>query len=374
MTTYLDQVLDCFARMDIKGLRVLLKDEYTYYNVHKAAFLERLGELFEEFKADDVECCQLEIYPGAFGSLEYDQFRSSLGYRFIGFGGAYFDLGVTLEKDENGQDDITDIYPCDHLITNARIEELGESRTLWVYEDDRVTFNRDANYQILVKFALDANSRWIETFENKKITLSDIHTWLRMHETTYFEIRDFNFDQDSIWKWDKFLRLYYNLDKFVNFLQDFRHDVDRLNKVGEMQLDETALMPWILDIERRMEESYYYEIYGCVFEIDQLGSERKITIGLIISFLLDEVSIAPTEKFLAWFEYERKKLLIKYFSLTQGEYDDFLENSDDIMDICQVISQLSYHLDIRDKFRKQGIYIPYGLGVVIDPEDLWADS
>ena len=48
MNTHLEQVLDCFVRMDVDGLDILLQ-EPTYYDVPKEIFLERLKAFFGPF-------------------------------------------------------------------------------------------------------------------------------------------------------------------------------------------------------------------------------------------------------------------------------------------------------------------------------------
>jgi hypothetical protein len=219
----------------------------------------------------------------------------------------------------------------------------------------------------LVHSALNACSTWLETFENKKIIKLDLIAWLSKYETTNHDIIGISVEYTSNWKWDNFLIIYSNLRRFAAFLEDFILDVDRLNKTGETQLGESELIPWILDIERRMEESYYYEIFGKIFQIDGFGPERKIKVNYGISFRMDEGFIAPFERFLTWFDLERKKLVVKYFSLTQAEVDDYLENSDEFDAFYKIGSQLSFQLDTREKFRKNGIYIPYDLGGAINP-------
>lgn len=367
MNTHLNLVLNCFAKMDIEGLRLLLKDEFTYSDVPKKAFLERLEALFEEFRVDDPSFSQLQIFPGSCCSLHCDIHLGRTAFRFIGFAGNYFDLRFILEKDEDGQDVIKDIYTCHELLTNERIEEIGDVRFLWVFEDDKVTFKKGPNYQIMLNSALEANSRWIESFENKKIILSDILAWLKKYETTNFDIRDFEAKPDSVWKWDRFLRQYFNLERFINYLEDFKNDVVRLSQLDKKMLDESELITWVLEIEKRMEEGSYATFYGCIFQIDHFGDERKITTNYDINFLLDEDVIAPVAKFLTWFDNERKKLVVKYFSLTQGEVDDFLENNKELDAFHQIGSLLSFHLATRERCRKNGIYIPFDLGGGINP-------
>jgi hypothetical protein len=373
MITYLDQVLTCFALMDIEGLRVLLKDEYTYYDVPKDAFLVGLGELFKEIKGDDVECSRIEIFPGACCSQECDLHLGNSAYRLIGSQGFHIDLRFILGKDAAGQDTIKDIYPCSRLVTNERVEKTGPTLTIRIFEDDKFTFKENPNYLTSLSSALEAYIGWLDNYQNKSISLEDIKAWLIKFESTYLGIGGYKHSQISKWKWDDFLRLYHYLGKFVKLLEEFRIDVNRLNHLGETLLDESELIPWILDIERRMEESRNFMMFGNTFLIDHFGTERKITINYAIIFMLDEDAIAPTDRFISWFETERKKLVIKYFSLNQGEVDEFLETNEEINAFYEVGTLLSFHLDIRERFRKQGVFIPFNLGSVINP-DIFIDD
>jgi hypothetical protein len=85
-------------------------------------------------------------------------------------------------------------------------------------------------------------------------------------------------------------------------------------------------------------------------------------------FRSEEPLFAHLEDFLGWFEKERKRLFDHYFSMTEGEVDQFMEYSKNLYEIYSVITLLSYHLEVRDRFRKQGIYIPYDLGKGLDLE------
>jgi hypothetical protein len=44
--------------------------------------------------------------------------------------------------------------------------------------------------------------------------------------------------------------------------------------------------------------------------------------------------------------------------MTEGEVDQFMEYAKNLYEIYSEITLLSYHPEVRDRFRKQGIYIP----------------
>ena len=91
MLTHLDLILDCFARRNRMGLEDLLSPEYTYYEVSKANFLDRLEDFWQEWEASSSLTDALQVIPGSccnkacqnhLGKSAY-QFRSPDGLHSI---------------------------------------------------------------------------------------------------------------------------------------------------------------------------------------------------------------------------------------------------------------------------------------------------
>ena len=59
-----------------------------------------------------------------------------------------------------------------------------------------------------------------------------------------------------MWKWDKFLRLYYDLEQYIRFLDVVHPHISRYQEADVNQLSETELVSCIVAIEKVLEENY----------------------------------------------------------------------------------------------------------------------
>jgi hypothetical protein len=352
--------------MDLEGLRLLLKDEFTYYDVSKEKFLEAVDQLFNDYRTEDPPTIQFQVFPGACCNRECDLHLGTTAFRFIGKSGTFTNLRFILVQTDQEKDLVKDIYTCHRLITNEIPPEGDTERLLWVFEEDKITTIFPQDYSIHLSLALKARESW-STKTDQPLTLLEVRTWLANHENLFQDISDHNPDRNGLWKWDRFLRLYSDLEKFLRFLDDLQPHISRYLESNVTQLSESELVSWIVAIEQVLEENYS-KVYGWFYKSEKIGDLREITIHVTTRFRSEEPLFAQLEEFLSWFEKDRKKLFDHYFSMTEGEVDQFLEHSKNLYEIYSVITLLSYHLDVRDRFRKQGIFIPYELGKGLDLE------
>ncbi|WP_148660230.1 hypothetical protein [Algoriphagus sanaruensis] len=362
MNSHLGQVLDCFARMDVAGLEVLLQ-EPIYYDVPKEIFLKRLGEFFENFFDEvDPENSRLTYYPGACCSRQCDIFPNRLGFKFHGYPGDHFDLRFVLEKDVNGVEFVKDIFPCYHLVTNELIEDLGSQVYFWVYEDDKTEVIKDENYPINLQRALEGAFYWESKKEGEMVTLEEIKAWRISYESTYLSIDSDGPSKTEFWKWDNFLGFYSYLDLLVRFTEDFKVDLARFIVVDISEISHQVLIKWLLEIENRMEDHQYWRLHGSTFtRLEQEEYEGKLNFPFSKDLNFEPELRETIESFLGWFAKERKVWLDYYFALTPTEYDSFIEQCNSSWELFQVNHLLSYHWEVREKFRKQGVFIPFNL-------------
>ena len=362
MISHLDQVLDCFVRMDVEGLRVLLQ-EPTYYDVPRDIFLDRLEDFFKSFiDESNLENSRLTYYAGSCCSKQCDVYPNRLGFKFHGYPDDYFDLRFILEKDEHNVEYVKDIFPCYHLVTHEFVDVLGTLQNFWVYEDDRVTFNKDTDYQIKVQQALNGFDYWEKKQDEQIITLEEIKSWLLTYEPIYLSIKPYDPSKMIFWKWDNFHVLFTYLDLLVRFVEDFRLDLERFSMVDVSEINHKDLIEWLLRIEKRMEDCQYWRLHGSAFmRLEQEACRGKLNFPLAKNLNLDPDLRQTLETFLNWFAEERKKWLDYYFALTATEYDQFMEQNTDEEKLFNVNCLLSFHLEIREKLRKQGLFIPFNL-------------
>ena len=233
--------------------------------------------------------------------------------------------------------------------------------TFWVYEEDKRGTTVPEQYPILLHQARKAMAEWKELLAEGPLVLLQIHAWLRTHELTYWDAGGWFGLQEGTWRWDEFLSSYQDLALFVAFIEEF--EAERICYLsGDYEgLSEEKLIPLILDIERRMELRYTV-IHGTDFDIQVQADFSQLCINCRTTFALEGTLLTAIQAFRVWFEQERSKLLLQYFALTSTERDEFLETADSPFELYQVGTMLSFHLQTRERFRKQGIFIPFWLG------------
>lgn len=361
MTTMLDRVLQGFSQMDLELLYDLLEEECTYSDFPKGVFLQQLGVVFEEFKLRDPNL-QLQIYRGGCCSRICAHRLGNDGFRFFGLEGDHLDLRFILQNEENGDVSIHDIYACSRLISNEVGPKIGKALLLWFYEDDKYDIALSPNLLVSRTLAVNAEENWHQNLQTKTVTLSEIKNWVMIHESIYLEITAFEGAFVGRWKWDEFLKVYDDLKIFLSFCDEFTPEIEVFRAHQKVPIQESNLLNWILNLENRLEDRGYHQINGSIFKFQLQETCWKVEIKAYRTLFICEPLIGDFFDFMNWFESERKRLVRLYFAFTAEELDEFLE-TDPAPDICYRMKYLlSYHLEIRNRYRKNGIFLPFGLG------------
>uniref|UniRef100_UPI004047BAB6 hypothetical protein n=1 Tax=Algoriphagus sp. TaxID=1872435 RepID=UPI004047BAB6 len=361
MLTHLDRILDCFARMDRTGLEDLLSPDFTYNEVSKDNFLDRLEDFWKDWRKKESYFDALEVIPGSCCNKACQNHLGKTAYQFRSPDGKSLDLRFVLEQDVQGNFIVKDIYPCHDLLTFERIEGPNSQLTFWVYEDDKRGTELSENYPILLHQAQEGLANWKELIAQGPFHVTQLHDWLRDYENAYQDCGEWIDLGDTVWRWDAFLQTYHDVELFVSFVEEFETDLIGFQVGDYVALTEEQLLPLILDIERRMELRYTV-IHGTDFNMTDRTDFGELCINCRTSLTLRGDLIRVLMDFRSWFTQVRSRLLSKYFSLTNGERDAFLETAESPFQLYQVGTMLSFHLQTRERFRKQGVFIPYNLG------------
>jgi hypothetical protein len=337
---YIDNILYCFAQMDIEGLRTLLKDEYSYNDCSKEIFLNALELVFNSLRVDNDE---LFIKSGRCNSCDCNN-SGSLGYSFIGNRNKNY-LNLIFNVIDH---DIKDIFACGEFQTDEPIDDLGAKMDLMFDEDDKIDFYKSELYYQKVEMAKAAFDEII-CQPPKFIDLSQLNKWLIDHSYTY-ELIDDNNIFSSRMKWSPFVSLYADLKSISDFIAKFSAEIKKANLQYDSIKNETDLiafvlenehlvkdLPLIWDYEHNQEENYY-EYLQIDNPINFCGQE-------LIDFF----------KFLWNYNTQHSLLLEKYGSLSPEEQSYIYNNHDyDHYDI----SSLQLQLQIRKSFKALGFELP----------------
>ena len=361
MLTLLDRILDCFARMDRTGLEELLSPEFTYYEVSKTNFLDRMEAFWQDWQAGGEPFAALQVIAGSCCNKACQNQLGKTAYQFRSPDGRSLDLRFVLEQDVQGNYIVKDIYPCHDLLTFERMEGEQKPLSFWVYEDDKRGTELPDNYPILLSQTQKGLSDWKDLLSKGPISFEQLHGWLPAYENAYQDCGGWIDLGDTVWRWDGFLQSYHDVELLVSFVEEFEADLHCFALGEYRDLREEQLLPLILDIERRMELRYTV-IHGTDFDIEVQADFSQICVNSRTTFSLDGILLAEIQAFKGWFQQERAKLLVQYFALTAAERDAFLETADNPFELYQVGTMLSFHIQTRERFRKQGVFIPFRLG------------
>ena len=342
--SYLQKVLDCFTTMDIYGLHLLMKDEYSYNNCSKEVFLRALEEVFTSLSVDND---QLIVKNGRCGSCECNN-SGSMGYSFIGNHEKNY-LNLIFNVVDH---DIKDIFACGEFQTDEQIDDLGVEMDIIINDDDKIDFYKSELYYQKVEMAKAAYNEIICEVP-RILDLAQLNNWLEEHSYTYELIGGQNIFISRM-KWSPFISLYHDLKAISDFIAQYPTVISKAKQQYEKIENEADLiafiidneeinkkLPLIWDYEYKQEENYY----------EYLQPEKPIYFygNDLIDFF----------NFLRNFNDQHSLLLDKYGSLSPEEQSYIYNNHDyDHNDI----SSLQLQLQIRKSFEALGFKLPLYIG------------
>lgn len=350
MDFYLDSVLDAFSKMDARLIGDLLDPQYkyTYEEVSLETLKNRLAIIFKEFQEDgDTD---LEVLRGTCSSLTCRSDLIRTAYRFVGNNTRnYLDLRFILEPTEDLQDQvIKGIFHCNYVKCIERKDCFGYPKQMEFSYDDQPESQKSQD-TIHRKIAKDA---YQELFDKpKSITRDEAEAWIKNCQpiVDYFDEKTDFLVFESL-DWDQFIDVFY-------FLQNSIGLIDKIDQVEELSLSQIHLD---LSEKVKMEKVRLFEriLVNAEFEylIDLLKPENDYRM-IYQTLELVEAPFEDFSRFLAWFKPLQLSLVKKYYSLTEVETEQFLETYEYI-DPKFSLTQLGFHMEIRERARKRGEYIP----------------
>ena len=209
--SYIQQILTCFAEIDIEKLRFYLKDEYSYQNATREIFLSKLADIFVKARiAGDTEFL---IFTGACADDESDDFNKR-GYCFVGMKSKHRISFIFVEEG----DDIKDVIYCPWFETDEEIEDMPSFGRIWINHDERFDFIQTPEYLAKVAAAQSAYDEII-TSPAESIDRDFSIYWLKKHSELYNRLGGYDVFMNTM-KWSKFTRLYSILSRTIANVND----------------------------------------------------------------------------------------------------------------------------------------------------------
>lgn len=353
MDFYLNQVLNAFATMNAPLLLELLEPSKTYQDISMPLFVSKLSDNFESMKKRGNTCLELES--GYCTNIDCNPELNRTTYRFSGnHTKDYMIFRFILEPSDDGKYYlIQDIFECFCFSIRQNDDEAGVHLFLRVYDDEKKDFYLNPDGQI---HALIAQKAVKEMKPMKKIMhIDELKNWANTYRPTFdYFLESYDFQSFKFFSWDLFMWNFRGYEECLTLLEKWSSlalvELSREKK----EVPESELIPVICEAEKILEEGGNQQL------LYTLNEEEGYQIRCRSSILTGENADIFSSSF-PWLLAMQKPLVQKYFALTESETIQFLESTD-VMDPAASIRMLSFHLEVREKARKQGEIIPFGLG------------
>jgi len=161
----LQNVINAIKNLDFELLKNILKDEYSYMDVPKDTFLNRLEQEFKNYQENGLNHYE-QIITGSCG-------RCNLGCNAYSFYKENFpSLNLFFEIKNN---EVKDIKLCGNL--EGAIENDCGTIYFDFYEEDKVSFKPSSAYYLIVQKAEIAIKEFKTLKQNNFITIEDLASW-----------------------------------------------------------------------------------------------------------------------------------------------------------------------------------------------------
>lgn len=336
--------------MDIEGLRLYLKKEYTYQEASQEVFLDKVEDIFDEFKANGDQ--HLLVYQGVCTELSCNPDLIRKGYQFVGNNsGDYLSLRfITETEDGKMVTDILDIFSCSCMKTYDSIFQKGERKLLNVSPFEKAGFKGSPEF-FFHNNLINQGFSDLDNYSDREIDISEIESWLLKYQPTVdFFTENYNsvYDQNLLF----FKHLFFHISRVVNSI----HTLDKKKLLESSDLDlaknEKKVIKWVLNIEEVTQNQKVNLIEKLIKNKDGFLLDLDDDI-LVFGELINRLGKVLFEIFIPM----RNTLIDKYFSYTEADIDQMNEENP-YMDQSYLDSNLSHHLKIRNEALKMGEYIP----------------
>lgn len=163
--------------MDIKNIENILDDDRTYQDTTKTIFIEKLKEVFANFKSEDSK---LLAYDGSCRSLICLN-TNQKGVLFVGNNSGRY-LNLLIEEDDVGA--IIDLYNCnDFCATKKNIDTSKKELYIYIRDYEKVGSAANNRYDYSkIRFVNGTNN---PANEYPLATINLIYEWLAIHDDVF---------------------------------------------------------------------------------------------------------------------------------------------------------------------------------------------
>jgi len=324
-------LVNAISEMDIKALDLILEDNVSYQDTTKTIFLDKLDEVFREFKTKDNK---LIAYHGKCNSNECIN-NNKTGVCFVGnISGRY--INFIIEENEDGT--IKDIYTCSVFCTDKNvINENKRKLDIKVYKDEKINFTPTSTYNYINNKSISALNE-IKQFNDCEISKEEIITWIKKYEELYNSL---NWTNNFYKHHYSFYWLYYHINEIYKFIIIENEAKMAIDEFRSIDLNnEIDLLRWLVKHEHLNHELILLCASIVTEESLQTGNShlhQDYTAYFKTKIVQNCIDL---QELIDKHYYEK---LNKYNTLSQEEQENQIPFEDDY----ENTSSLKYHLEKR---------------------------
>lgn len=321
-------IIDCFQKMDIHMLELLLDDSKTYQDATKNIFLQKLKISFNELK--NSQDTYLKSCKGNCSSVGCN--RGCSGYSFVG-NNSKKHLDLIFAESNN---DFTDIYHCGEFKSDYN-GELNEAVLLEINYDEKADYKPSVDFLIKKQKSEAAYNELNHCGDNKIIDKEIYLHWLAKHSILFKEL---DFPPEFGSTFDTFHTLYDGINELSTFLDFDKESKIAYDEFGTVKSDdENALLIWLVKYEKLKDNLMDFG-FSHFFRDEIVINIKSFKVGNINICSADYLNII---NFKLKFDELYWSYLEKYTTFTDDDFENINENPV----IMDNFSSLTYHLKER---------------------------
>jgi hypothetical protein len=324
-------LINAVSEMDSKALELILEDDVNYQDTTKTIFLQKLKDVFTDFKKEDNK---LIPYEGKCNSDDCTN-KNKKGIAFVGNKSGRY-INFIIEENENGS--VKDMYTCSDFCTNENaVDENKKQLSFTVYKDENVDFNPTPAYNFLNNKSISAINE-LKRFNDAEISKEQIITWVIQYEGFYNSMSWVNmFYKDQ----SPFYNCYQHVSKIYQFIIIEEEASIAVEEFKSVNLnEEIQLLEWLVKFEHLKDKLIL--LHPTIVSEESINSGtillyKNFTINFKTEILKNCIDL---EELFDKYYYEK---LNKYNTLSKEDQEKEMPFDEDYEDT----SSLKYHLEIR---------------------------
>ena len=287
-------IIQAIQEMDIQKLEELLEDDRPYMDVSKSLFLNKLKELFDERRENEISSFN-DIVPGICARCN----KGCKGYSFITKDNHVLDLFF-----EGVDGEVTDIYLCNELETDKQLSPKYQMYFSF-YKDEKVAFKPSVDF-LIKKQKIEEASAEFDEFKNRLVWLEEFGYWkTKYHEVIKSLDFPYIFTQDTYLAFEPFRETCNEIRDLIDHLEKRQFAINALSELKEVE-SEKELVYWLLTYKKS-----YLSDYGFV-RLDGWEQSGLITLEKYPLMIIDCSEYIESLQFSFLYNKHHDELLKKY--------------------------------------------------------------